>query len=439
MSTTTLPVPAAPTTASPLPSGSARPPTPVNPTSQKPPTPPATSLPPTAKTPAAPAAPAPKGPDLANIQPNPNPPTIKQMAKELFKEKDPEAAKAPEPVKPAEAKPAEPVKPVAPTADADRYADIAPPEGLSEKGQQGWKALKTKANDDVRAAQAALQTAQSELETLRKATPADLADVNKLKADHQAALDRLAVLDLQSHPDFTRQYAEPKKAALAEATAVLAYQDKPITTDLAALLSKPMKDFAAEVATMTKDMNAMDATTVQTALRNAYKIEGAEKAALTQASQLKSSIEAKTAQQQKQAFEETWGNLGEAGGFLKPALIPDGVTPEAKAELEAYNASIPSVRTTAEQYAFGRVDPKAATLIASKAAVFDFVSKTVVPRMEKEFAQVVSDNQRLAAELTAIKAAKGSGGFETTPGADTPPSGGKFDRKAESKRLWGGR
>ncbi len=358
--------------------------------------------------------------------------SLKNNISELFDKAEAKKSETLEPAKattgaaPIEVKKAEiPEKkieaPDAKTAhsEVDAFAEIAPPAGLEGKKLDEWKTLKQKANTEVSEARQKLASAMAELDTLKKATPAELADVEAIKKEHREAMDRLAVLDLQNHPDFAKQYTVPKNAALAEATTILAYQDKPVAADLNQLLVKPLKEFNAEVGALTKEMNAMDATTVQSALRAAYKLHADERTALSKASDLKAGIEQRTAAQQKQAFEETWGKLGEPDRFLTPVAIADTLPAEERAELASYNEAMKAVRQNAESNAFGRLDPKGAAAIASKAAVLDFVVKTAVPRMEKEFRRVVEDNNTLIAELKAIKAAKGSGDFQSTP-SDAP-------------------
>ena len=424
----------APTTKSPAPTGSARPPTNLNPTSQKPPTPPASNAPPTTKglrnpvpdTPAAAASlreslkatwnPAP--PPSEPVKPAAEPPKSGAESPKSAEGAAPEPPKKPDSlfdrVKPKETPPA-------PEGDVDLFAHVKPPEGMSEAALSGWKALKTETSKKVRETERALAETQAQYELLKKATPADVAELNRIKAEHQSALDRLAVLDLQSHPDYVRQYVQPQQAALNEAKETLGFYEK--QADFAAILAKSPKDFSAAVSELTKDMNAMDATSVQTALRNARKLSVDQQQALSKASELRSGLEAKTAQEQRKAFEEVYGKIGDGSdAFLAPIAIPEGVDPSEKAELESYNAAIAGVRPEAEKYAFGRMDAKGMAAVANKAATLDFIVKAAIPRMNKEHAQVVADLKTALAELAAIKGQKRPGSFE---GAPTPQGEGQ--------------
>lgn len=420
--------PAAPTT---------RTPTPVNPTAQ---TRPVSAPAPTTARPASSAA----TPDFSKAKPLAAPinSSLKDGIKALYASgvTPPAAVTTPAAVtpppaasEPASAAVATPpvaveVPPTAatppPAEPVDRFADIAEPEGISESGKKGWKALKTKAETEITTAQKKLADAEAQLAMLRKATPADIADVEKLKGEHQKALDRLAVLDLQNHPDFTRQYTEPKAKALIEAGEVLAYNNKGAIDP--ALLGKSQKDFNAAVAEMTKDMNSMDASTVQVAMRNAYRLAGDERTALAKAGELRSGIEAKDAQQRTQAFEKVYGNLG-FENLITAKEAPADATAEQKAQVAEYNAALSQTRSMAEKNAFGRLSPEDAATVATKAAYLDVMVKHVVPVLEKGYSAVVAERNALAKELQAIRGLKQPGSF-TAPTEVTPT--GKPDMKS---------
>lgn len=412
----------------------ARPATPVNPTAQ---TRPVSAPAPTTARPASAAA----TPDFSKAKPLA--PQINSSLKDGIKAlygkgvTPPAAVAAPAaiPPLPVVAEPAAVTPPAAvevpPTAvtpsvaaePVDRFADIAEPEGISEAGKKGWKALKTKAEVEITTAQKKLADAEAQLTTLRKATPADLADVEKLRGEHKTALDRLAVLDLKNHPDFTRQYTEPKAKALVEASEVLTYNNK--TSLDPAILEKPMKEFNAAVAEATKDLNSMDANIVQSSMRSAYKLANEEKSALAKAGELRSGIEAKDAQQRTQAFEKVYGNLG-FENLISPKEAPAEATAEQRAQVAEYNAALSQTRSMAEKNAFGRLSSEDAATVATKAAYLDVMVKHVVPVLEKGYSAVVAERNALAKELQAIRGLKQPGSFTAPAEVDT---GEKKDAK----------
>ena len=274
-----------------------------------------------------------------------------------------------------------------------------------------------------------LSDTRTQLETLRKATPAEIAEVEKIKGELKAMKDRMAVLDLPSTPEYFNQFTKPKDAALTEAKEVLNYTGKE-QTNLNAILGLQQKDFTAKVAELTKDMNIVDANIVINGLRTAYKIGGEERAALAQASDLKAGIEAKYAAQNKAAFEEEYRVLG-VESLMKPFEIPAGTSAEDRAVIEKANADMVKVRAQAESNAFGRLTPKTAASMALKAAMFDQHMTVRAPMFQKGLAVLQAKLAKAEGELQAIKAAKGLGSFAAPAGPAAKPNA-TFDEKKPS-------
>lgn len=306
--------------------------------------------------------------------------------------------------------------------DTDPFAHISPEKDMSEKSLTGWKALKTEATAKLRAAEQELANAKAQIEIFRNATPAQAADIAQREKEYKAAMDELAVLRVEKHPDFIRQYVEPKKKALSEATEVLTYNGKE-SVDVTALLGKSPKDFAAAVSEITKDMNQMDATTVQTSLRSAYKLNGEERNALSQSSTLKQEIAQREAQRAKAAFEETFKSLDLKDGLFPAVEIPEDADENEKAEIQRMNQEFASVKTKAEAYAFGKLDERGVAKIAQKAALLDVHMQTVIPRMNTEYQKVRAERDAAVKELKAIRAGKNPGSFTGDSGKAPAPNG----------------
>lgn len=325
--------------------------------------------------------------------------------------------------KPAAAKPADAAPPVAPAAktdatppakadaapvtDADPFAHIKPEDGMSEKSLTGWKALKTEATQKVRDAEKKYSEAMAQLETYKKATPAQTEDAERLKAELKQAKDALTVYDLRHDPDFTRQFSEPKKNALREAGEIITYNGKE-GVDLNAILEMPLKDFNAKVSELTKDMNGMDATTVQSALRQAHKLTFDEKGALAKAGELKQQIEAKRALVARQAFEE---GKNEFASRIPELAIPEGADESKVAEVNAYNQARAEALAEAEKFTFGKMSEREVAGIATRAASLNLMAHHVLPAVQRDLKTATALNAQLVAELTAIKKGKNSPGF----------------------------
>ncbi len=327
---------------------------------------------------------------------------------------DPKAAATP-PVEPPKPEPksllprktATPkVETPAPAGD-DPFEKFALPDTAPEEQKGQFTELKRIAREQ--------KQRLKELEGKVNAPVVPTAELEKLRAEHKAAMDRIAVLDLQSHPDFKRQFQEPKTKALAEVNEILTYSGKE-GVDLAGLLGKDRKAFSAAVTEMTKDLNPMDATTVQTALRDAYRLTGEEKAALANSGELRTKMQQQAESQTRQVFDEVSANLGPIGEFLVTLDVPDGATAEEKQEIADYNQSVTGIKSHVEKTVFGPTNEKSMAVLGWKAGTLDFLLNKGIPRMEKTYASVLSENEALRRELAAVKGVKGGGPISGDPG-----------------------
>ena len=314
---------------------------------------------------------------------------------------------------PAGDKPAEPAAQAVPTDDIDK---MEPGEKASDNARTNFAKLREVAKQE-RLAKAALEKQLADLkaqqETLAKAAPQDTAEQERLRAEHKAMADRLALVDLKNHPDYVRQYEVPKTAALSEAKEVLDYNEIP--ANLESLMGKSLKEFSAEVSKLTKDMNSMDATAVQTSLRNAWKINNDAASALSKSQELAKALSEKSAHAQKQAVEKVWGTFKEAESILAKRPVPEGATPEELAEITSYNAAVQGLRSNYERNAFGRMTEEETAKMALKATTFDFIQTHGVKMMDRAYKGM--EARALAAEkqLNELKAARSPGNMGGDP------------------------
>ena len=333
----------------------------------------------------------------------------KPAPKEPAKVAEPKPAEAPPPLA-ADGKPA---APVVPTDDIDKM-ELG--EKASDNARTNFAKLREVAKQE-RLAKAALEKQLADLkaqqETLAKAAPQDTAEQERLRAEHKAMADRLALVDLKNHPDYVRQYEVPKTAALAEAKEVLDYNEIP--ANLESLMGKSLKEFSAEVSKLTKDMNSMDATAVQTSLRNAWKINNDATAALSKSQELAKALSEKSAHAQKQAVEKVWDTFKEAESILAKRPVPEGATPDELAEIASYNEAVQGLRSNYERNAFGRMTEEETARMALKATTFDFIQTHGVKMMDRAYKSM--EARALAAEkqLSELKAARSPGNMGGDP------------------------
>jgi hypothetical protein len=312
----------------------------------------------------------------------------------------------------------------------DRFSDVQEPDGATETTKKGWKALKEKANAEIAAAEKRIADATAQLDTYRKASPAEQADYAKLKSDLQAAHDRLAVLDLSAHPDFRTQFVEPKNNALAKAHSLLTDNAVEGAPDIGALLDKPRADFSKALTEAAGKLPLFDQADFMASAREAYRLHGEEKSALSNANSMREQLVAKTAQQEKQSFEEVWRPFDQ---LVKPREVPDGADDEVKSEVQQYNDARAALRAEAERNIFGKQTPKDIATIGAKAATTDFLVRQVIPSMQREYKKLFEHDQQVTQELAAIQKAKNPGTFSGDAGkAPVDPSKMTF---ADSMRM----
>ncbi len=278
---------------------------------------------------------------------------LKKLAADMLTPKPKVKAEvAPEKPK-AEAPPATPEaktdKPAIPPPEKEPL-DIPEPKGMTPENLANWKTWREQAKKEINEARNEKAALSAKLKTYETATPADNEKTARLEARAKQLEDQLAIHDLKSHPDFRKQYVEPKQNALKEAAEIVAYNNKE-GVDLAAILELPQKDFNAKVSELTEGMNGMDATTVQSALRQAHKLTAEEKGALSKAGELKQQLAAKAAAEARQGFEEA---RTEVTTRIPELPIPEGADADKVAEITAFNNARKEALAEMESMTFGK-------------------------------------------------------------------------------------
>jgi len=310
------------------------------------------------------------------------------------------------------------------------------PESKPETKAQ-FDTLKTTAKQlraDLAARDAELATLRKQNETRSAATPADQADHARLLAEHQALKDRLALQDIQSHPDYIAQYIAPRDAALNEA-ATLLKENGLESPDMHALLAKPRAEFGKAVSELAETLPEFDRATFIDAMRTAHKKAADARAANEKSSELNATLRARTAQRQRDTVDTVWREkLGPATQFLEQLQTDDKATPEQKQEAATYNAAIAKVRSDYETAALGQITDEQAAILSGKAATFDFLLTPGLPRVERMYQTLAEENDALRAENETLRGARSPGQFTDSPSGDSTPQGETLE--AATKRFF---
>lgn len=341
-----------------------------------------------------------------------------------------------EPAKPAEVPAAVPPlsekKPDAPAPT--EFPEDRLPEPASEQAKSGWKELKTIAKTErTRATELAQKVADLESKMAAAPTPAavDATQLADLQAKLKQAHDRLLVVSLQDHPDFHRQFVEPRKKAFAESQTLLTDNGITEAVNFDTLITKPRAEFAKTVSELSAKMNTFDAQTFTANMRQAYQSKADEAGQLANAADVHAKLQAKSQQVQRQAFDtEATENLTQ----FKPMEVPEGASDETKAMIGKYNESLPQLRQKSEALAFGKLDERGVARLSMKATALDHMTAHLLPAMKNAIKDRDTYITSLVTEIRALKGQKAPGGGGDVPAGDAPPAGETIEQAA--KRVW---
>jgi len=265
-----------------------------------------------------------------------------------------------------------------------------------------------------------------ELRTRGAALPDTSPEADRLRAENKTFGDRLAILDLQNHPQFQKQFVEPRNQLLANVSEVLAANEIK-DVDVNSLIAKSRPDFAKAVSAIAEQLPVYEQQAFIADMRQVQALDTQAKAQLANAGKLAQNLAAQSVERQRTTFEATWKALDFSAEKLKPFPIAPDASPEEKTALEAYNKGLTEIRGTAEKLAFGRMDEAGTALVASEAATFRFLRGHVIPKMAAEYQKSRDLIAELTAEITALKGSRQAG--TGTPSGD--PAGDEAEETHE--------
>ena len=292
------------------------------------------------------------------------------------------------------------VAPVVTAVEKDVFEGLAEPEAGS-KHRPDWDKAKALAAQHRKEALAAAQKA-AELEArLKSTTPAEADAATKARlADFEAQTktlsDRLKIFDVQGHPDFQREFVQPRQLALAAAAETLKVEG--VEADLTRLFSLKGKAFNEEASKISGKLTDFSQADFIAQLRKVQQLDAAAAATIANADQFREQKSKEFQSRIRGVYDEV--TKVHAATFV-PAVIPETATPEQRAVDEAWNKALVDRGVAAERYAFSNASEAQVAEVAHKAASYDLLVSQGIPRIAK-LANVKIAN--LQAELKAAKA-----------------------------------
>jgi hypothetical protein len=253
-----------------------------------------------------------------------------------------------------------------------------------------------------------------------EATKARLAQLEQQAKDYS---DRLKIYDLQSHPEFVNQYVAPVQQAVQSIKDTLKLEG--IEADVDRIMALEGKAFTKAVSDLLGDASEFSKLQLADAFRKAKLGEAARKEALGKHDQIRAELQQKFAARSKQAFDEVARQVTE--NFV-PAVADEKADDAEKQSVAEYNAGLAKLSKRSEELAFGNVGERGAAEMAHKAASFEFLAQTAIPRMERLFTRTLaakdSEIAKLRSELAELTA--------TRPKVTTNGSDGSQPKNLES-------
>lgn len=284
------------------------------------------------------------------------------------------------------------------------------------------KTITSGLRDQLNAARETERQLKTQLDAAKSGAPApEAAEIDRLRTEHKQMSDRLMLVDLREHPKFQAEFVAPQEAALNEASAILSAHGV-TNADLKSLLLKPRGELGKAVAELAKSLPQFDQGEFSENIRKAWNLNQQASTALSKSREVYGAMRNQTETSQKQAFDRTWGRAaGQVSEHIVELETPDNASQDERTAIDQYNAAFKGLRTVAEQRAFGAATPEAISEHAIKSAAYDFHIQQAMPRMLKEFENLIGINRGLVAHLNAIKARNPN---LQVSGASGPAAGG---------------
>lgn len=303
-------------------------------------------------------------------------------------------------------------------------------DGVKENDWKSAKAVRAELKRQVEEKAQALAKYEADLAQYRQLLP-NPADAERVLKEHKEFSEHVALHNFKDHPDYKRQFVEPKNKILAEANAILGMNEVQ-GVDLAAILAKPRNEQAKALSEIESKMNSYDAAELRLHFRELRKLQDSEAEAIKNKDTIAQQFQQQAEARQRQAFEEVV-KTENVGNLYRPWEIPDDAEPQEREAMEAFNRALPEVRKTAEKYAFSVADEKTAASVAAKAANYDFLQRHALPLMAADYKRLKEVNAMMAKQLEELGAHRPGADFSGGSTKSTPQ--GKLDPEESIEAL----
>lgn len=299
---------------------------------------------------------------------------------------------------PAAAPVASPV--AAPVATPPEFDKLVGPDEKN-KHRPDWDKMKAAASEHFTArssAEAKLAAAEARLAARgpEQADDASKARIAQLETQVKGYDDKLKVFDLQSHPDFIKQYVAPQQKAVTSIKEALVLEGV-TSANVDQILTLEGKSFVEAVSKLLPELSEFNRASVAQSFRDAKSIATAAKAALGNVDSLRTQYSQDFAARSRAAFDSVGKQFEDTLGQVTSDDKADDATKLADME---YNSSLSQLSKKSEALAFGQTSETGVSEMAHKSTRFDFMITHAVPRLVASYDKVVQAQNTKISDLT---------------------------------------
>lgn len=277
----------------------------------------------------------------------------------------------------------------------DEFANAQYPSKAAE-----WKQVKEankKALDEK-------DTRISELEKASNDSSLNSPEYKEMVEQNKQMRERLNQVDLQSSPDFTEKYTNPKTDLVKKMATIITENE--LEVDLGQLLSKSGKDLTDSVSAVLDDLPTLSSGQFQRAYERLFELHQEESAAISNADQTRQDMKTSQVFNQEQVMQQTWSEYTDKGNAFLDLIEPDNSdSKEDKLSADKYNNAVSAILPNATALSTANLDEKGISDICIRAAFGDFLAGEGMDRMEFEFGVMKEENAAMKKKLSAIEAA----------------------------------
>lgn len=306
---------------------------------------------------------------------------------------------------------------------------IAPDEG--SQARANWDKLRT-AYDQSKTTIAELEAKLNDSPS-NEATESMRARVSELEEQNNILSERLRAVDFQNHPEFFEKFEKPIQDS-TESIRNLLKMEEVGDENLEGILRLNGREFTNAMSDLAEQMSDFSKAELYRLGREIKdKMAAREQSASNQEDFLKQANETAMARV-RETFDSTQKEYTQLFGRVE---TPEGADEETVKSDQEFNAAIDAIPVIAEKLAFAGLSDEDTARVAHEAALFQFVTKYAMPRLDKHMStQISAKDQEIASLKEQIENLTGANpGYKPSQQGDGPVAIEDMSHKDAAKLI----